>query len=198
MTRRQRLAVLVGLVMTATVVLAGCTGDGGDREPATPTAGGAAVLPGPAPADLALRPAPTDLPGAPKATGTLTDGSPLALADLWADRPVVLTFFTSWCNTCAARQDGLSQLARALRDRVVFVGVAGDDDPDALQEYLRGHRVEYPVLVDVDQRVARAYAVREPPAVVVVAKGGTLLRGWPGGLEATALDSTLRTLVLAP
>ncbi|AVT35955.1 hypothetical protein C6W10_05185 [Plantactinospora sp. BB1] len=196
--RRGRLAALVGVAVTVAVLATGCTGDGADPEPTPPVAGGAAGLPGPVPSDLALRPAPTDLPGAPKVTGTLTDGSALAVAELWADRPVVLTFFSSWCNTCAGRQDALGELAREHRDRVVFVGVAGEDDPDALQEYLRRHRVEYPVLVDGDQRIARAYAVREPPAVVVVAKGGTLLRGWPGGVDAATLDSTLRKLVLAP
>ncbi|GAB3976145.1 TlpA disulfide reductase family protein [Plantactinospora veratri] len=196
--RRGRLAALLGFAVTVAVLAAGCTGDGADSEPAPPVAGGAAVLPGPVPADLTLRPAPTGLPGAPKVTGTLTDGSSLAVAELWADRPVVLTFFSSWCNTCAERQDGLGELARDLRDRVVFVGVAGEDEPDALQDYLRRHRVEYPVLVDGDQRIARAYAVREPPAVVVVAKGGTLLRGWPGGVDAATLDSMLRKLVLAP
>ncbi|MGX7672153.1 TlpA family protein disulfide reductase [Plantactinospora sp. DSM 117369] len=197
--RRPRLAALLGIAATVAVLAAGCTGDGGaDPEPAPPVAGGAAALPGPVPGDLALRSAPTDLPAAPKVTGTLTDGSPLAVPDLWADRPVVLTFFSSWCNTCASRQDALSELARAHRDRVVFVGVAGADEPDALQEYLRRHRVEYPVLVDGDQRIGRAYAVREPPAVVVVAKGGTLLRGWPGGVDAPTLDSMLRKLVFAP
>ncbi|MEU2639335.1 TlpA disulfide reductase family protein, partial [Micromonospora fulviviridis] len=156
------------------------------------------ALPGPAPAGLALRPAPSGAPGAPAVTSALTDGSPVALADLWADRPVVLVFFTSWCTLCADRQAALGELARRHRDEVVFVGVATEDRPEDVQRYLREHRVEYPVALDADGGIWRSYAVREPPAVVVIAKGGTLLRGWPGGVDAATLDAELRRLVFAP
>ncbi|WP_428965102.1 TlpA family protein disulfide reductase [Micromonospora fluostatini] len=195
MTRRRLLPLLLALLLAGTTGVAGCTGD--PAEPAPPPAGGAAALPGPVPTDLALRPAPEGAPAAPAFTGTLTDGTPLTAAQVWADRPVVLTFFSSWCTICADRQDALSELAGTYRDRVVFVGVAAVDQPDDLQEYLRAHRVEYPVVVDEEQVVWRSYAVREPPAVVIVAKGGALLRGWPGGIEVAELDRRLRELVLA-
>nr|MDT0660518.1 TlpA disulfide reductase family protein [Micromonospora sp. DSM 115978] len=193
MTRHRTAAVLLALVVA--VPVAGCTED---PPPAPPVAGGAAALPGPAPTDLALRPAPSDSPPAPAIDGTLTDGTPLAVADLWADRPVVLTFFSSWCTTCAQRQDALSELARAHSDRVAFVGVVGEDTAEEVQDYLRTHRVGYPILVDADQRIWRSYAVREPPAVVLVARGGALLRGFPGGIDADTLADLLGELVLGP
>ncbi|MFC0033091.1 TlpA family protein disulfide reductase [Micromonospora chaiyaphumensis] len=188
---------LAAVALAAALTVTGCSG--GDEPPArpAPVAGGAAALPGPAPAGLALRPAPAGAPGAPAVTGALTDGSPVALADLWADRPVVLVFFTSWCTLCADRQAALSELARRHRDEVVLVGVATGDRPEDVQGYLREHRVEYPVVLDADGTIWRSYAVREPPAVVVVAKGGALLRGWPGGVDAATLDAELRRLVLA-
>ncbi|GAB3216818.1 hypothetical protein GCM10027452_46830 [Micromonospora halotolerans] len=132
----------------------------------------------------------------PAVTGALTDGSPVALAELWAERPVVLVFFTSWCTLCADRQAALSELARRHSDEVVLVGVATEDKPEDVQRYLREHRVGYPVVLDADGTIWRSYAVREPPAVVVVAKGGALLRGWPGGVDAATLDTELARLVL--
>ena len=108
----------------------------------------------------------------------------------------VLLFFSSWCTTCAERQDALSELARGLRDRVVFVGVVTEDEPAELDSYLRTHRAEFPVVVDTDGTISRSYAVREPGAVVLVAKGGALLRGWPGGLDASTLDTRIRELLL--
>ncbi|MGW5577266.1 TlpA family protein disulfide reductase [Micromonospora chokoriensis] len=184
-------------MVLAVALLGGCRTPEPDPAPTPPPVGGAAALPGPVPADLALRPAPGTAPAAPAFTGALTDGTPFAVADVWAQRPVVLTFFTSWCTTCADSQAALGELARSYRDRVVFVGVAGADQADEVQEYLRAHRVEYPVVLDDQQTISRSYAVREPPAVVLVAKGGALLRGWPGGLDAPALDQRLRELVLA-
>ncbi|MET7967043.1 TlpA disulfide reductase family protein [Micromonospora sp. NPDC005305] len=185
---------LAAVALAAALAATGCSF--GDDAPAPPVAGGAAALPGPAPAGLGLRPAPSGAPGAPAVTGALTDGSPVALADLWADRPVVLVFFTSWCTLCADRQAALSELARRHRDEVVLVGVVTEDRPEDVQRYLREHRVGYPVVLDTDGAIWRSYAVREPPAVVVVAKGGALLRGWPGGVDGATLDAELRKLVL--
>lgn len=177
-------------LLAVVLCLAAC----GGAEPVKP--GGATTLPGPVPSGLALRPAPPGTPSAPLFTGTLTDGTALAAADLWERRPVVLLFFSSWCTTCARRQSGLSELARGYRDRVVFVGVATEDEPAELEAYLRAHKAEFPVVVDADGTIARSYAVREPGAVVLVAKGGALLRGWPGGLDASTLDTRIRELLL--
>ncbi|SCF20985.1 Peroxiredoxin [Micromonospora viridifaciens] len=196
MTRGYAVRLAAGaLALLALLSSAACSDDAPPRP--APVSGGAAALPGPAPAGLALRPAPSGAPRAPAVTGPLTDGSPVAFADLWTDRPVVLVFFTSWCTLCAQRQDALSELARTHRDTVVFVGVASEDKPRELQQYLREHRVEYPVVVDDDGAIGRSYAVREPPTVVLIAKGGALLRGWPGGVDAPTLDGKLRELVLA-
>ncbi|MGR6319460.1 TlpA disulfide reductase family protein [Micromonospora soli] len=199
MTRRPALRLAaVALALAGVLATAACSGGAGAPARTEPVAGGAAALPGPAPAGRALRPAPSGAPGAPAVTGPLTDGSRVAFADLWADRPVVLVFFSSWCTLCGQRQDALSDLARRHRDAVVFVGVVTEDKPPDVQRYLREHRVEYPVVVDGDGAISRSYAVREPPAVVLVAKGGALLRGWPGGVDAAALDDRLGELVLAP
>ncbi|MEU2613925.1 TlpA disulfide reductase family protein [Micromonospora sp. NPDC007271] len=196
MTRGYAARLVAGmLTLLALLSPAACSDDAPARP--EPVSGGAGVLPGPVPAGLALRPAPSGVPRAPAVTGPLTDGSAVAFADLWADRPVVLVFFSSWCTLCAQRQDALSELARTHRDRVVFVGVATEDKPQDVQQYLREHRVEYPVVVDGDGAIWQAYAVREPPAVVMIAKGGALLRGWPGGVDAPTLDGKLRELVLA-
>ncbi|MFE9955528.1 TlpA family protein disulfide reductase [Micromonospora sp. NPDC005299] len=188
---------LAAVALAAALAATACSGGDEAPTPPAPVAGGAAALPGPAPAGLALRPAPSGAPGAPAVTGALTDGSPVALAELWADRPVVLVFFTSWCTLCADRQAALGELARRHSDEVVLVGVATEDKPDDVQRYLREHRVEYPVVLDADGAIWRSYAVREPPAVVVIAKGGALLRGWPGGVDAATLDTELARLVLA-
>jgi peroxiredoxin len=181
---------LLALFTLAALALTACD------EPAPPAAGGAASLPGPVPAGLALRPVPPDVPSAPVFTAALTDGTSLAGADLWAERPVVLLFFSSWCTICAERQDALSELARGYRDRVVFVGVVTGDEPAELDAYLRAHRAEFPVVVDADGTISRSYAVREPGAVAVIGKGGALLRGWPGGLDASTLDTRIRELLL--
>jgi peroxiredoxin len=169
--------------------LAGCGADA-----AMP--GGAASLPGPPPAAVLLRPAPGGAPPAPPLRASLVDGTSLDAATLWSNRAVVLVFFASWCDTCARWQDGFSTLARRYAGSVTFLGVAADDEPDRLHAYLRRHRVPYPVALDQNRAVRRAYAVADPPAVVLIGRGGGLLRGWTGGIEPAALDARLHQLVL--
>ncbi|MEV7226890.1 MULTISPECIES: TlpA disulfide reductase family protein [Polymorphospora] len=188
-----RKRLLPAILVAAALALGACTG--GDDTP-DKVAGGAHTLPGPAPAGLALKPPATEAPTAPRFSATLTDGTDIDVSTLWADRPVVLTFFSSWCTICADRQDAMSELARTYQDRVVFLGVAGEDEADPLDEYLRTHKVEYPVVLDDSMNVWRAYAVREPPAVIILSKDGRLLRGWPGGIDAAALDTQLKEHVL--
>ncbi len=158
--------------------------------------GGAADLPKRPATAIRYRPAPTDAPAAPPIRGKLIDGSTFDAAALWSDRAVALIFFSSWCDTCARRQDALSALARRLGDKVVFVGVDSGDDKEQLAGYIRAHRVPYPVVSDPDRRIWGAYAVADPPAVVLIAKGGQLLRGWTAGVDARTLERQLRQLVL--
>jgi hypothetical protein len=40
--------------------------------------------------------------------------------------------------------------------------------------------------------------VREPPVVAVVGRGGGLIRGWPGGVDADTLHGVLDDLVSLP
>src|SRR5688500_7116261 len=80
----------------AALLLLCCGGCGGDE-----TAGGAADLPGPVPEGTAFRDPPPDALPAPPFTAELLDGTPLRAADLWRDRPVVLVFTASWCESCA-------------------------------------------------------------------------------------------------
>jgi len=183
-------------VKTFAVLLALLLGLAACGDETQKPAGGAAALPGPVPSDLTLRPVPPGVPRAPEFTGALTDGTSLAVGDLWAQRPVVLLFLSSWCTTCAERQDAISELARGYRDQVVFVGVVTEDEPADLDAYLRAHKVEFPVVVDTDGTISRSYAIREPGAVAIVAKGGALLRGWPGGQDASTLDTHVRELLL--
>jgi hypothetical protein len=44
-------------------------------------------------------------------------------------------------------------------------------------------------------RIRRAVAAREPPAVVLIGRGGRLLRGWPGMVDTRRLESELEGLV---
>jgi peroxiredoxin len=109
----------------------------------------------------------------------------------------VLVFLSSWCDPCARWQAALGELVRRYRDVVAFVGIAGQDEPRALARFLDEHRASYPVGIDGSLEIWRRYAVREPPATVLISRGGRLLRGWPGMAETRPLEEALDRLVVS-
>jgi thiol-disulfide isomerase/thioredoxin len=176
------------VALAAVLALAGCGGGGvGPR-------GGAAGLPGPLPEGAAVAAEDTSAPRAADFGLTLLDGTHVRASRLWATHPVVVDFLASWCERCAARQGMLDHLARKYAGLVAFLGVAAHDRADDLRGYLGSHRVPYAAGIDRSGGIWRDYAVDEPPVLVVIGKGGRLLRGWTVDPSETALDRELAGL----
>jgi thiol-disulfide isomerase/thioredoxin len=178
----------------------GDVGDGvGEPARATPDSarGGAAALPDGVPAGVEYRRTDPKAPPAPEFTLSLVDGRRVAVERVWRERPVVLVFFSSWCGPCARDQPAVDALARRYDDAIAFLGVAGEDESQAVGRYLSEHEVPYAVGIDASLDIWRRYAVREPPAVVVIGRGGRLLRGWTGPIDAERLERELERLVVA-
>ena len=156
--------------------------------------GGRDTLPGALPSGVTFAPA-TSTAVAPPFSLSLLDGTRVEAASLWKQRPVVVFFFASWCSRCATQQDALKPLAEKYRDVVTFVGVGGQDKGPAVKSWLDAHDVTYPVGIDGGMETWRRYAVRTPPAVILIAPGGKLERGWPGGVNEDVLGDELARLV---
>lgn len=171
--------------LAAALVLGACS---------TPVAGG--QLPGPVPEGVTFRPAPAEAPAAPAFELDLVDGSTLDLTEQWAERPVVLVFFETWCTLCRDQQPGINDIADGYRDVVSFVGIAGLSSAEDVREYVTDQRIAYPVGLDPDGRSWLQYAVAEPPLVALISKDGRLLRGWPDGIAANDLRDQIDQLAV--
>jgi thiol-disulfide isomerase/thioredoxin len=187
---RERLLLL--LVATAVVLAAGCGGD----DAADGSEGGAADLPGALPSGIAFEAAPATAVPAPEFSAELVDGTPVEASDLWDDRPVVLVFTASWCERCAEVHRQAAEVV-AEHEGVGLLGVVPADDAEGAREYADDLQLGHPVAV-AGGDVWLSYAVREPPAVVLVAPGGKVLRGWPGGVDPPILAGHLDDLARNP
>ncbi|MGH9251262.1 MAG: hypothetical protein ACRD0W_17320, partial [Acidimicrobiales bacterium] len=56
----------------------------------------------------------------------------------------------------------------------------------------------YPVGTDPSGEIWLQYGVDEPPLVTLISQGGSLLRGWPGGIGGDTLREQIEELVLMP
>lgn len=187
-TRRIGAAGVLTAAVLGAALLTGCSGS--DDPPAV-----SFDLPGEVPSDVTFLDPPPTAPPAPSFELELLDGTTLDLAEQWAERPVVLVFFESFCELCAQQQAEITELSEQYRDAILFVGVGSTSGADDTAEYVREHDIAYPVGLDDSGEVFRRYGVDEPPLVALIARGGQLVRGWPGGVED--LDAQLTRFVVA-
>jgi peroxiredoxin len=177
-------------ISLAAALLTGCSSSA-DSD------GSSATLPGPVPDGVSFRAPPDNAPAAPAFDLQLLDGAEVTLANQWAERPVVLVFFESWCGVCREQQAAINDLVEDYRDIVLFLGIANLSGEEDLREYIEENDVAYPVGIDGSGKIWLRYAAEEPPLIALVSKGGQLLRGWPGGLEAEQLRSQIEELAVA-
>jgi peroxiredoxin len=165
-----------------------CGGDDGD------VAGGAADLPGPAPAGVVYATPPEAALPAPDFAAELVDGTPVRASQLWAQRPVVLVFTASWCERCADLHREVAAAVDERGDELALLGIVPEDDAEAARDYADELDLGRPLAAASD-RVWLNYAAREPPVVVLVSRGGKVLRGWTGAVDREVLDRRLGELV---
>ncbi|HET6727974.1 MAG TPA: TlpA disulfide reductase family protein [Jiangellaceae bacterium] len=179
-------------VVVLAAALAGCStsADGGSDALAS--------TPGPVPEGVEFRTPPAGTPAAPAFELPLLDGDVMDTAEQSAQRPIVLTFFESSCEPCREQQQEINDVAAEFGDAVLFLGIAGSSEPDDVREYVSENDVAYPVGTDPGGKIWFQYGVDEPPLVVLVSRGGSLVRGWPGGIGGNDLREQIEELAVVP
>ena len=70
--------------------------------------------------------------------------------DQFRGRPVVVTFFASWCTACQDELPLMESAARQLRGRVAFAGVDSEETGDGAAMARRFGITWWPLALDVD------------------------------------------------
>ena len=111
---------------------------------------------------------------APRVTGEMLDGRPLAAAP--AGQVTVVNFWASWCAPCRVEAADLEAVHRATTgEGVTFLGVDIRDDRDKAVAFA-AQRVSYPSLFDPAGRLALRFAVPPTtiPTTVVIDRAGRI------------------------
>jgi peroxiredoxin len=111
---------------------------------------------------------------------------------------VALTFFGSHCGQCGAQIAGLARVLDTYQSAgLAVLAVNVDDDPQAANQFIAGHRTAVPMLLDPDKTVARIYRVDVLPLLLIIDRAGRIRyaqRDFRPGQDAQSLNR-IKTLL---
>lgn len=116
----------------------------------------------------------------PALAGADLTGQDLQLQAL-RGRVVVVQFWASWCEPCQVELPALAKLRARLAGRPFAVVTVNYGEGQArVEQFLRAHAVDLPVLLDRDRRAADAWGVGGIPMSFLVDAEGRV-RSWVFG-----------------
>lgn len=129
------------------------------------------------------RVAPAPIPGRSAAARPGTPAPPFILpsargqpVDLNAfrGRPVVLNFWATWCPPCRVEMPAFERFAREGSAAAPVIGIDVGEDAATVDDFLRRYGITYPIALDGDGQVTRAYGVNGLPTTVFVDAAGVV------------------------
>jgi peroxiredoxin/outer membrane lipoprotein-sorting protein len=116
------------------------------------------------------------------------EGEKVHLADL-RGRPVLLSFWASWCGPCRRELPQISALAKEYKDKGLAIFGVNDEGRGEARKFADDAGLTFPTLDDSNLKVHRLYRVRAIPTVFVIDRNGKVivfLRGGKGPAELRA------------
>jgi cytochrome c biogenesis protein CcmG/thiol:disulfide interchange protein DsbE len=96
------------------------------------------------------------------------EGKSVGLAS-FRGKPLVVNFFASWCDPCREEMPLINDLAsKGAKDGYSVLGVAVEDSRAAITEYARESKLAFPIALDLNSTVKRAYRIFGPPATFFI------------------------------
>jgi len=123
---------------------------------------------------------------APAFTLNGVTGSPASLSQ-YKGQVVMVNFWATWCGPCQQEMPLLEQMYKKYKPAgFTLIGVNVDKDAPPVKELLARKPVSFPVLLDPQSQVSKAYHVDEMPSSVIIDRKGDIRyihRGYKPGDE---------------
>ncbi|GAP14974.1 peroxiredoxin [Longilinea arvoryzae] len=136
---------------------------------------------------------------APAFTLNTLSGDPIGLED-FTGKVVVLNFWASWCPPCKAEMPAFEALQQAYQGQdvvILAVNTTYQDDLPTATQFVADRGLTFPILIDADGQVSKAYQVLAMPSSFFIDRKGVIQQVIIGGPMSEALVQTQVQRLLA-
>jgi len=124
------------------------------------------------------------------------NGKPVRLRDL-RGQVVLINLWATWCPPCIAEMPDLAAVYNAHKSEgLVILGVDDQERQETVMDFISHNPLPYPILLDTDSRVARAYRTDFLPASFLIDRRGVLRATMPGQNNRTKLEAAIKPLLI--
>jgi len=129
------------------------------------------------------------------------DGAPHHLHD-FKGKPVILSFWASWCAPCLVEMPMLNRLQKQMGDKITILPIAIENQgPGAVHLFFEKARIRYlPVYVDTMHRALSIYKVRALPTSFLIDPEGNIVGKVEGAIawDSPEIQSYLEKILMHP
>lgn len=123
------------------------------------------------------------------------DGTRRSLND-WADKPLVLNFWGTFCPPCKEEMPALQRQAAKWAERGVgVVGMNLGEDAVTVRDFVRQLGIQFPIYLDTDDVVREAYGVNQYPTTFFIQPDGRIYTIIIGQMDEATIESTVESML---
>ena len=100
----------------------------------------------------------------------------ITLSEVSKEHPVLLIFWATWCPACVEEIPLLNEWQRKWESRGLRILSVNVEEPRGrVLQFSRRQKIDYPILLDTDGKVADRFGLVGVPVSILLAKGGKII-----------------------